>query len=97
MRENEQARISLSGVLSKLSHFERVIRNCDFGIAISSAWRIDHSIAQLRAYFSHDISARIIDITPNFHVAGFDLDYCYVREQEIKACCAKRDTNTNRG
>lgn len=33
-------------------------------IVISSSWRYDHSLPELQAYFSSDMSARVIDVTP---------------------------------
>ena len=45
--------------------FEKVIR--DFPhveIVISSRWRREYNLDQLRAFFSDDVSANIIDVTP---------------------------------
>ena len=33
-------------------------------IVISSSWRYDHSLPELQAYFSSDMRARVIDVTP---------------------------------
>lgn len=54
------------GVLSCLPMLEDVLRqHPGVDIVISSAWRTDHSLAQLRALFSPDISPRVIGITPD--------------------------------
>lgn len=66
-----------------LSRFETVMRDFpEVQIVISSTWRYQFSLDQLRAYFSPDIAARIIGTTPET-----DLD-AYIperREQEILA------------
>jgi hypothetical protein len=71
-----------AGVLVLLPDFERVIRDfAGVDIVISSAWREEHTLDQLRAFFSPDIQDRIIDATPIFdHV-----EHPYVREAEISA------------
>jgi hypothetical protein len=74
------------GALSLLPHVERVLRDYPHvEIVISSAWRTDNSIDTLRAFFSSDIAARIIGVTPDFYVPFFNLDYRYIRELEIRA------------
>ncbi len=74
------------GPLSLTAHFEHVMRDFpQVEIVISSAWRQEHSLTVLRSFFSDDISARMIDITPDLAVNGVDLDYEHVREKEIRA------------
>ncbi|MDB5824572.1 MAG: hypothetical protein JWR21_3276 [Herminiimonas sp.] len=74
------------GCLSCRAHFERVIRDyASVDIVISSDWRRDYSIKQLRSYFSYDVAERIIGVTPDFVIQGFDLDYRFVREREIES------------
>lgn len=75
-------------LLQHLPRLESVLR--DFPaveIVISSTWRDTRTLDQLRSYFSPDIAARIIDVTPNWR----DLtDLCeilgstYVRQVEIE-------------
>ncbi|HEX7648657.1 MAG TPA: HAD domain-containing protein, partial [Noviherbaspirillum sp.] len=70
------------GTLSLLPQFEAVIR--DFpavDIVISSAWRQDHSLEELRSFFSPDIAKRIVAVTPIFH----RLEHQYLRQSEITA------------
>lgn len=43
-------------------------------VVISSAWRSIEPIEQLRDYFSHDIRARIIDVTPTVNHPAWDED-----------------------
>lgn len=69
------------GTLIFLPHFERIMR--DFlavDIVISSAWRQEYSLTELRTFFSSDIATRIIDFTPEI---GSPIDYDYSRETEI--------------
>jgi hypothetical protein len=48
-----------------LANFEAVLRDFPgIDIVISSTWRINHSLDELRSYFSDDIAARIIGVTP---------------------------------
>ena len=71
-----------AGTLSLLPQFEAVIR--DFpavDIVISSAWRQDHSLEELRSFFSPDIAKRIVAVTPIFH----HLEHQYLRQSEITA------------
>jgi hypothetical protein len=69
------------GVFSCVNEFERVIRASDADIVISSSWRSDHQIDDLRSRFSSDIAARIIGVTPD-HYDGFAAEK-YGREKEI--------------
>jgi hypothetical protein len=50
---------------SCLAAFEAVVRkHPSLQIVISSTWRARRSLDELRAFFSHDIARRIIDVTP---------------------------------
>lgn len=50
-------------------------------IVISSSWRNNESLEQLRGHFPPDIASRIIDVTPS--LAGSDLPTEGLREREI--------------
>lgn len=54
--------------------FEKVVREADpdsrMGIVISSMWRIEETLDQLKAHFSPDIAARIVGVTPVLPVAN---------------------------
>ena len=68
------------GALSRIPQLEIVLRKFnDIEIVISSAWRQEYSLAQLREYFSDDIQQRIIDVTPVLN----PLDNRYLRQAEI--------------
>lgn len=74
------------GLFSCMPAFESFIReHPQARIVISSSWRIDYDIDQLRANFSLDIAARIIGVTPDFAVPGWPMDYRHLREKEILA------------
>lgn len=65
---------------SLLPHFVRVMESFpEVDIVISSAWRLDHDLDQLRAYFPQIISPRIIDVTPHLPY----LEHHHVRHAEI--------------
>ena len=52
-------------LFSKRPLFETVLRGFpDVDIVISSTWRLNHSLDELRRKFSPDIAQRIIDVTP---------------------------------
>ena len=69
-----------TGTLVLVPHFERVMRDFpDVDIVVSSAWRTDHTLEELRAFFSPDIASRMIDVTPVFDY----LEHQYVRQAEI--------------
>ena len=68
------------GALSRLPQLEITLRKFnEIDIVISSAWRQEYSLAQLREYFSDDIQKRIIDVTPVLN----HLDNRYLRQAEI--------------
>lgn len=70
------------GPLTLVPHFERVMRDFpQVDIVISSTWREAYGLAQLRSFFSDDIAARIVDVTPVFS----PLTYQHVREIEIRS------------
>jgi hypothetical protein len=54
-------------------------------IVISSTWRLAHPLARLRAFFSEDIRARIVGVTP----ALDDYDSEHERHEEINAWLQK--------
>lgn len=50
---------------SCLPRLEKVLRDYPHvQVVISSLWRVDHTLDQLRGYFSEDMRPRIIGITP---------------------------------
>ena len=68
------------GAFSLLPRVERVIRDFpDVDIVISSTWREMHALDDLRTFFSPDIRARIVDVTPVLDGAA----NLHVREAEI--------------
>jgi len=68
------------GALSRLPQLEITLRKFnEIDIVISSAWRQEYSLTQLRGYFSDDIQRRIIDVTPVLD----HLDNRYLRQAEI--------------
>lgn len=64
--------------------FESVMRehSC-VEIVISSAWRGYYELPKLGSFFSTDIGDRIIGVTPNLYVPGWDVDHRGLRETEI--------------
>lgn len=71
-------------LFSCLPLFEQTVRQFpDLDIVISSSWRVDHSLEELRAVFTADIAARIVGETP-YHTDGFTAER-YGRESEIRA------------
>lgn len=71
-----------ASAFSLLPYFERVMRDLpQVDIVISSSWREAHTLEEMRSFFSPDIAARIIDMTP---VLDF-LEHHHVREDEIAA------------
>ncbi|HJV52403.1 MAG TPA: HAD domain-containing protein [Noviherbaspirillum sp.] len=70
------------GALELLPDFERVMRDYpQVDIVISSSWREGYSLEELRAFFSEDIAARVVDVTPVLPITG----HLFVREAEIAA------------
>ncbi|MFJ9452190.1 HAD domain-containing protein [Herbaspirillum sp. NPDC101397] len=68
------------GTLSRLPQLEITLRKFnEIDIVISSAWRQEYSLTQLRTYFSDDIQRRILDVTPVLD----HLDNRYLRQAEI--------------
>lgn len=79
------------GALTRLPDFERVMRDYpEVDIVISSSWREGYTLAELRGFFSDDIAARIIDVTPVLPAVG---PLC-VREAEIDAWRSLRGRST---
>lgn len=52
-------------------------------IVISSTWRTEYSLSQLRALFSPDVATRIVDVTPD-RTATEGVIEPYRREREIE-------------
>ena len=68
------------GALSRIPHFENALRKfIDVDIVISSAWREEYSLNELRGFFSDGIKQRIIDVTPVLNSLGNR----YLRQAEI--------------
>ena len=56
-------------------------------VVISSTWRANRTLDELRAYFSSDIADRVIGVTPNWRDLPNLLDtigHTYVRQVEIE-------------
>jgi hypothetical protein len=75
----------VSEIFCHLPRFESVMRDFpSVEIVISSTWRIQFTLDELRARFSPDIAARIIDVTPQ--IEWTDENYLPTqREDEILA------------
>ncbi|WP_220810109.1 HAD domain-containing protein [Noviherbaspirillum aridicola] len=72
------------GLFSCLPLFEQTVRQLPpLDIVVSSSWRVDHSLEELRAIFSADIAAQIVGVTP-YHTDGFTAER-YGRESEARA------------
>lgn len=72
------------GVFSCLPVLEATLREFnDVEIVISSSWRLEYSVMELRSFFPADIALRIIDVTPD---RGIKMDSIepYRRELEIE-------------
>jgi hypothetical protein len=79
-----------TGPLVLVPRLERVLRDYpDVQVVISSAWRGVHTLHELRSFFSADIAARIIGVTPLLGIP----DDTGIREMEIRAwlCAADRE------
>jgi 8-oxo-dGTP pyrophosphatase MutT (NUDIX family) len=72
-----------------LERFEDAMREVPtVKIVITSMWRHDHTLAELRSHFSADIAARIIGTTPDFYKPG--LEYTRgLRQRELEAWVAE--------
>jgi hypothetical protein len=70
---------------SRLPMLEDILREYDaVEIVITSTWRIRRSLTVLRSYFSADIAARVIDVTPQFcNIAPIDSLLAFPRHAEI--------------
>ncbi len=75
-------------LLCHLPRLESVLRDFpDVQVVISSTWRATRTLDELRAYFSQDIAARVIDVTPSWSDLPDLLDiigHSYVRQVEIE-------------
>jgi hypothetical protein len=71
----------VSEIFCHLPRFESVMRDFpSVEIVISSTWRIQFTLDELRARFSPDIAARIIDVTPQIECA--DDNYLPARRED---------------
>lgn len=81
---------------SCLPRLENVLRDYpQVQIVISSLWRCDQPLEQLRGYFSEDMRPRVIDTTPwitEYDVKGFFL-VAHTRHAEILEWIAQHDYN----
>ncbi|MBI2397487.1 MAG: hypothetical protein HYV17_06780 [Xanthomonadales bacterium] len=69
-------------LFSRLDVFERhLARMPEAEVVVSSTWREDHSLDQLRAFFSPTFRPKIVGVTPSL-AGGYD---CGGRELEIRA------------
>lgn len=72
------------GCFSCLPTLETVLREFNgVEIVISSSWRIDYSLTQLRSMFSPDVATWIIDVTPD-RASRMESIEPYRREREIE-------------
>tara|TARA_B100001105_G_C22393952_1_gene445766 strand:+ start:1035 stop:1640 length:606 start_codon:yes stop_codon:yes gene_type:complete len=72
-----------------LQRFEDAIREVPaVRIVITSMWRHDHTLAELRSHFSADVAARIVGTTPDLFRPG--LQYTRgLRQRELEAWVAE--------
>lgn len=71
-----------AGVFSKLALFEaHLARMPRVEVVISSSWREEHSLTELRHFFSADVRERVIGVTPSLE-DGYDRGG---RQREIHA------------
>lgn len=71
-----------------LPHFEHAVRHLHgCAIVVTSTWRLQRSLAQLRQYFTPDIANRIVGVTPAFNTLEEIPDTLlgYEREAECEA------------
>lgn len=69
-----------TGVMSCLERFEAVMRDFPgWNIVISSSWREAFDLETIRGFFSGDIGARIVGMTPIL-----DSDLPHLRQREIE-------------
>lgn len=76
---------SQEGQFARLPLLEDILREFDdVQIVITSTWRLKRSLTTLRSYFSADIAARIIDVTPEFrNIVAIDSLQSFPRHAEI--------------
>lgn len=69
-----------TGVLSHLERFESVMRDFpSWNIVISSSWREAFDMETIRGFFSSDVGARIVGMTP-----VLDPELPHLRQREIE-------------
>jgi len=68
-----------------LPRFQDVMRGFQsVDVVISSSWREDEGLDQLRRYFAEDIAARIVGTTPALRDMPMNGGFLYPREWEIE-------------
>lgn len=81
-----------NGQFTHVDRFEAVMREFPHvEIVISSSWREEFSLTEIRNFFSADIAARIIDVTPIFADDDVPPETLYTRWEEIKRWLAEHD------
>ena len=79
---------------SCLPLLEQVLRaTADIDVVVSSTWRQQYSLDELRSHFSADVSHRVIGVTPEYkHLVDVpDSLLGYEREAECRAWLLTRD------
>lgn len=79
---------------SCLPFFEQVLRaTADIDVVVSSTWRQQYSLDELRSRFSMDVAHRVIGVTPEYKdlVDVPDSLLGYEREAECRAWLLTRD------
>jgi hypothetical protein len=75
-------------LICHLPRLESILRDFpDVQIVISNTWRAAHTLGDLKAYFSPEIAARIIGVTPTWRDLPDLLNaigHTYVRQVEIE-------------
>lgn len=74
-------------LLCKLPLLEEVLRrHLDVDVVISSTWRENRTLTELRALFSSDIAHRIIGVTPQWlDIQDDESSGTYVRQAEVES------------
>jgi hypothetical protein len=75
----------------RLALLEEALRRCpEVKLVISSMWRLDATLAALRAHFAPDIAPRIVGMTPDFFDPAGD-GVAGLRQRECEAWIAAND------
>lgn len=76
-----------------INKLEKVLREYPkVNVVISSSWRINNSLEQLKQYFAPDIRNRIIGVTPEIKVSVFE-SRDGIREKEINLYLQENNLN----